>query len=199
MVEVLEEADVEFDDGMTDDELVVIENRFDFRFPPDLATFLKCGLAVGGPFPDWRNDSEERLREMFELPFREILFDVEHNNFWLPEWGEQPTTATDSKNKLRQLIDKAPNLVPVYGSHMMPDRPCLEGNPVFAIRQTDIVYYGSDLRDWFVRSFLCSSDCGLWPMSEGMRTDIEFWDPSRFATRWDTGPLTYDNSKGYLP
>jgi len=201
MVENLEEQGVLFEEGLSEGELTAIENQFCFQFPPGLSAFLKCALPVGGTsdFPDWRNGAEDKLRAMLELPFNEVLFDVEHNHFWLPEWGERPNTFDVAKEKLRELIASAPKLIPVLGSHMIPDRPYLVGNPVFAIRQTDIVHYGCDLRDWFLRAFLCKSEIGLWPMPLETLRDIEFWNPSRFATRWEKGPIKFDNSKGWLP
>ena len=36
---------------------------------------------------------------------------------------------------------------------MMPDRPQLNGNPIFSIHQTDMIYYGFDLDDYFRHEF----------------------------------------------
>jgi len=81
---------------------------------------------------------------------------------------------------------------------MIPDRPHLSGNPVFSVHQTDIICYGTDLRDYFLHEFLCVN-LGWWPMFDDSIRRIEFWDLRRFATRWDNGPVTFDNSKGTLP
>ena len=78
--------------------------------------------------------------------------------------------------------------MPVFGHRMIPDRPHLPGNPVFSVHQTDIIYYGCDLRDYFLHEFLCVN-LGWWPMFASAIRPIEFWDLDRFATRWNNGPV----------
>lgn len=200
MKEILEDDhSVTFEDGLTNAEVEVIESRFGFQFPPDLQAFLQCGLPVGHRFPDWRSGPEDGLRSMLEAPIDGILFDVEQNGFWLPEWGNRPKSLGEVESIVRQLVKDAPTLIPIHGHRMMPDRPHLAGNPVFSVHQTDIIYYGCDLRDYFLHEFLCKSDLGLWPMPLDSLRQIEFWDLERFATRWDNGPVKFDNSKGILP
>jgi hypothetical protein len=64
---------------------------------------------------------------------------------------------------------------------MLPDRPNLPGNPVLSVHQTDIIYYGFDLEDYFRNEF------GLpnrkpWPAAI---RPIEFWDVQRWQdVRW---------------
>ena len=200
MKEILEDDHgVNFEDGLTNGEVKVIESRFGFQFPPDLRAFLECGLPVGDRFPDWRSGPEDELRSMLELPVDGILFDVEQNGFWLPEWGNRPKSFAEAESTVRQLIKAAPTLIPIWGHRMMPDRPHLAGNPVFSVHQTDIIHYGCDLRDYLLHEFLCKSELGLWPVPLDSFRQIEFWDLERFATRWDDGPVKFDNSKGLLP
>ncbi len=200
MIEMLnEDHHIEFDAGLTDAEIRSIENRFGFRFPPDLDAFLQRGLPVGDRFPNWRHGSEDELWSILNLPVEGIVFDVQHNGFWLPEWGVRPNSLEDAEAVVRKLVAAAPTLIPVWAHRMIPDRPHLAGNPVFSVHQTDIIYYGCDLRDYFLHEFICKSDLGIWPMPPEMLRKIEFWDLERFATRWDNGPMLFDNSRGTLP
>src|SRR5262245_28345901 len=74
---------VEFDTGLTVAELAAVERRFNFQFPPDLREFLQTALPRGPAFPDWRSGDEARLRDWLDEPRQGVLFDVEHNRFWL--------------------------------------------------------------------------------------------------------------------
>jgi hypothetical protein len=81
---------IEFDDGLSDREVKTAENKFGFRFPPDLRAFLQTALPIGKGFYAWRYGDETRLREMLNWPLHGCLFDAERNNFWLSEWGKRP-------------------------------------------------------------------------------------------------------------
>ena len=200
MIDMLEdEHHVRFDDALSISELHEIENRFNFQFPPDLSAFLQLGFPVGDRFPDWRNGSEDDLRSLLNIPVDGILFDVEQNGFWLPEWGKRPKSLADAENIVRKLIEDAPTLIPIWGHRMIPDRPHQVGNPVFSVQQTDIIYYGCDLRDYFLHEFICKSEQGVWPMPSESLREIEFWNLERFATRWNNGPVSFNNSKETLP
>jgi hypothetical protein len=175
---------VEFDAGLTDADVAAVQARFGFRFPPDLRAFLQAGLPRGPQFPDWRSDGEQSLREWLELPLHGILFDIEHNAFWLEEWGPWPGSVGEACRMATALVAKAPKLIPIYGHRMMPDEPHMSGNPVFSVHQTDIIHYGFDLADYLRREFHLS---GREPWPERLRP-IRFWDLDRFQqARWADG------------
>jgi hypothetical protein len=186
---------IAFDPGLTDAELATTEARFGFRFVPDLRNFLQAGLPKGPGFPQWRSGEEARLREQLEIPRDGILFDIEHNGFWLSEWGPRPGKLEEAKKIASDLIAAAPKLVPIYMHRMIPDEPSEAGNPVFSVHQTDIIYYGFDLRDYLRHEFELG-EREPWP--EKVRP-IRFWDLDRFETRWNNGACAFDNSKGILP
>src|SRR5207249_2559582 len=129
----------------------------------DLKAFLQTALPVGENFPDWRSGDESALRAWLDLPRRGILFDIEHNGFWLEEWGPRPQTLDEAKPVANKLIDAAPRLIPIYMHRMMPAEPHLPGNPIFSVHQTDIIYYGMDLRDYLIHEFLAKEDVGVRP------------------------------------
>ncbi|WP_157369516.1 SMI1/KNR4 family protein [Zavarzinella formosa] len=190
---------VEFEPGLTDAEVAAVESRHGFRFPPDLRAFLQAGLPVGGDFPDWRDGEEVALRRWLELPRRGILFDIEHNGFWLDEWGPRSASLGEAQRIAGELVSAAPKLIPIYKHRLMPSEPHAAGNPVFSVHQTDIIYYGVDLRDYLIHEFLAREDVGVWPIPETVRR-VPFWDIERFlSVRWAGGACVLDNSAGQFP
>ena len=59
---------VVFESGLSDDEVMAVESRFHFQFPPDLRAFLQVALPSGDRFPNWRSDSEAKLNDMLRWP-----------------------------------------------------------------------------------------------------------------------------------
>ena len=199
LVGTLRDLGVEFEAGLTDAEVGNAETRYGFQFPPDLRAFLQAGLPRGGDFPDWRDGDEAALRGWLDLPRRGILFDVEQNGFWLDEWGSRPPSLEEARRVASELVAEAPPLIPIYIHRMMPSEPHLPGNPVFSVHQTDIIYYGVDLRDYLIHEFVARADVGIWPIPETVRR-VPFWDIDRFlSVRWAGGVCVFDNSAGQLP
>lgn len=187
---------IEFDPGLTNAEVRETESRFGFRFPPDLREFLQTALPRGPRFPDWRSGNEEEIREWLDEPRRGILFDIEHNGFWLPEWGPVPGSLAEAFRIASELVAAAPRLIPICGHRMMPDEPHLPGNPVFSVHQTDIIVYGPDLETYLRLDFHLESR----GMESQSPVPIRFWDIGRFQeVRWEDGSCVFDNSKGVLP
>jgi hypothetical protein len=195
VVAELRERGIPFDEGLSDSEIAGAEYRFGFRFPPDLAAFLQTGLPRGRGFPGWRGGEEAALRDWLDQPRQGILFDIEHNGFWLGEWGARPAGLAEARRIATELIAAAPKLIPIYIHRMMPDEPCKSGNPVFSVHQTDIIHYGHDLLDYFRREFKVAR----WWTRPSEPRPIRFWDLERFQTRWEQGGCTFDNSRGVLP
>lgn len=160
-------------EGYTRHELDLAQETFGLTFPPDLiALFLERRPVRGW---DWRSDGEH-IRHMLEWPLEGLLFDVEHNGLWWPEWGERPLTADARAEVLRDVVNKAPKLVPLVAHRYIPCEPNESGNPIFSIHQSDIIYYGADLADYFEREFGDAQE----PMA-GPVKPIRFW--SEFVTR----------------
>lgn len=188
---------VEFAAGLTDAEVATAEARFGFRFPPDLREFLQTALPRGPRFPNWRSGNEAALRDWLDLPRQGVLFDVEHNGFWLDEWGPRPGSVEKALRMAGELVAAAPRLIPVFSHRMIPDEPHEAGNPVFSVHQTDIIHYGFDLADYLRHEFGLP---GREPWPERVRP-IRYWDLDRFQdVRWGPdGSCAFDNSRGRLP
>lgn len=172
----LDAANVLFRDGLTDEEIAEVEKKYDFRFPPDLRDFLQTALPTGFSFPDWRSGDEVRISNMLDWPLHGIIFDVEHNNFWLSEWGVRPARIEDARTIVEEYVRQAPRLIPINGHRMIPDRPHRAGNPILSVYQTDIIYYGFDLDDYFRNEFTLPGRRS-WPSEIAA---IEFWEVDRW-------------------
>ena len=195
------ENKIEFDTPLTDKEVEQIQEQYGFHFPIDLREFLQTALPVSKGFPNWRSDPEDSLRKRLQAPLEGILFDVEHNQFWQQAWGPRPESLANALSRASQLVAEAPTLIPVYSHRMIPDRPSSQGNPVFSVHQTDIIWYGTDLRDYFIHEFFTdASRIHCWPIPNDLRS-IEFWDIQSFQDRrWDkNGMARFDNRAGVLP
>ncbi|MBW8860507.1 MAG: SMI1/KNR4 family protein [Caulobacter sp.] len=131
-------------------ELDAAEARFGFTFPPDLrAMLLKHRIAAA---LDWSRD-HEKIAESFAWPYEGLLFDVENNGLWWPEWGPRPGDPAERAAALRRAVDAAPKLIPVYGHRYIPETPHEAGNPVLSVYQADIIVYGTTLDDYLRHEF----------------------------------------------
>ena len=197
LIEELNRSDkAVFDAGRTDAEVVACEKKFAFRFPPDLREFLQTALPRGPRIPDWRRGDEPTFRDWLDLPRQGILFDVEHNDFWLDEWGARPEQVSEALRVAGNLVYVAPKLIPIFMHRMIPDEPHLAGNPVFSVHQTDIIHYGVNLEDYLRNEFEIGERKG----EISSPRVIRFWDIDRFQdVRWRDGSCEFDNSRGLLP
>ena len=153
MIALLEGVGVKFESGLTDLEVEATEKKFNFRLPPDLRAFLQTALPTGEHLPNWRSRDEAEIRQRLNWPLDGCLFDVEHCDFWLPEWGPKPQLLADALKIATEMIAEAPKLIPIYSHRFIPEEPHEAGNPVFSVYQMDIVYYGFDLDDYLRHEF----------------------------------------------
>jgi hypothetical protein len=156
--------------GYTQSELDSAQERFGLHFPPDLVDLLLDRRPVRGW--DWRTD-EAGIRWALEQPLGGLLFDVEHNDLWWPEWGDRPSTIGERAEIVEAIVGSAPSLIPLIGHRYMPAEPHKAGNPVFSIMQSDVIYYGADLADYFRREFAAHPP-SLGPVGTDVRF-IPFW------------------------
>ncbi|HVQ08218.1 MAG TPA: hypothetical protein VMS43_07260 [Allosphingosinicella sp.] len=156
--------------GYTQTELDAAQERFGLRFPPDLVALLRERRPLHGY--DWRT-GDERINRALAHPLDGLLFDVEENALWWSEWGERPATPAQRAEILTAVVKAAPRLIPIIGHRYIPQEPHAAGNPVFSIMQSDVIYYGADLADFFEREFFPQPFPGV-PMRADIRW-IPFW------------------------
>jgi hypothetical protein len=137
-------------EGYSQAELDAAQEKFGLRFPPDLVALLRERRPVLGY--DWRTDETE-IRAMMRWPLEGLLFDVENDHLWWAEWGERPATEGARAEVLAAVVRAAPPLIPLVSHRYLPAEPCESGNPVFSVYQSDVIYYGADLEDYFEREF----------------------------------------------
>lgn len=171
---VLAGAGVTFESGLTEGEIRSIEERYRFKFPPDLRDYLTFAIPISKGFVNWRCETEDEIVNRLQWPYDGICFDIEHNAFWPATWGPWPPSLDDAFAVAKSAVDAAPKLIPIYGHRYIPDRPHQAGNPVFSVYQTDIIYYGSDLADYLENEFAYyfGRTANLPP--SGVK-NIEFW------------------------
>ena len=153
--------------GYTAAELERAQARFRLTLPSDLIELLRDRRLVGGP--DWNN--EEMVRPLLAWPFEGLLFDVEENGLWWTEWGDRPDTAEERAEVLRDVLGRAPRLIPIFSHRYLPATPSHAGNPVLSVYQSDVIHYGADLDDYIDREEN-GWECRPWP--EDLR-EIGFW------------------------
>ena len=140
--------------GLTERELDTVERRFGFTFSADHRVFLAAGLPNGSRrWPDWRNGDPEDLAEWLFQPVEGVLFDVEHNSFWHPDWSPRPAETSDALQVARSELASVPPLVPIYSHRYLPGTAGECGHPVLSVHQTDIIIYGNDLSDYVHHEF----------------------------------------------
>jgi hypothetical protein len=136
--------------GYTQAELDDAQQRFGLVFPPDLVALLRDRRPVEGHV--WSD--ETAIRRALAWPFEGLLFDVEQNHLWWPEWGTRPASPNARAEILRSVVSAAPKLIPLIAHRYLPEKPNEQGNPVFSVYQSDVIYYGANLVDYFEREFL---------------------------------------------
>jgi hypothetical protein len=139
--------------GLTKREILAAESEHGFQFPPDLRDLLEQVLPLGERCPDWRSPGSAFIRDRLAWPVESICFDITHNTFWLPAWGQRPDSLEEAHATARKALRAAPFLIPVFAHRYLPASPCTSGNPVFSVYQTDIIHYGVDLFSYLTAEF----------------------------------------------
>ena len=67
--------------------------------------------------------------------------------------GEKSRLTQTPEEVLRSVVSHAPKLIPLIGHRYLPEEPHEGGNPVFSVYQSDVIYYGANLADYFEREF----------------------------------------------
>jgi hypothetical protein len=172
-ISALRGRDVRVRDGLSAVELDAAEARYGFQFPPDLRSFLSVALPSGDRFPDWRDLRSTALADQMVWPVEGIEFDIEHSGFWWPQWGPRPAELSAALRRARECLATVPKLIPLRGHRYLPAEPCLSGNPVLSVHQTDVIYYGRDLETWILHEF--GGGVSYEQAIDGSMTAIPFW------------------------
>ncbi|MDQ0201952.1 SMI1/KNR4 family protein [Neobacillus ginsengisoli] len=156
IVNKLTEKGVKFTTGLTHKEIDEIEVLYNIQFPPDLKEFLTFALPISDGFVNWIDKSKENIESITDRlnwPLEGIVFDIEHNEFWMKDWGKKPSSLKDAVNIATMYYNKAPKLIPLYSHRYIPSTPFEKGNPIMSVHQSDIIYYGENLFSYFLVEF----------------------------------------------
>jgi hypothetical protein len=109
-------------------------------------------LVEGPSFYNWLTDVDA-LEGRHAWLWEGLQFDVEYSDLWPSSLGSKPAALSEQQERVRELVQAAPKLIPIIGHRYLLAEPCTAGNPVFSVWQSDIVVYGADLRDYLVFEF----------------------------------------------
>lgn len=152
-VERLRKAGVVLEDGLSEEELDSVEDRFGFSFSLTHRRFLKTVLPLGLGWVDWRHGDREVIEDRLTWPVDSALFDVAQSSFWPAPWGEKPADPEKALARARIRLENVPRLIPVYVHRYLAAGPGDVPSPVFSVYQTDVIYYGDNLLDYVSREF----------------------------------------------
>lgn len=145
---------IEFEKGLTLEELRQIEDIYQIKFPNSIKSFLMIALPISKGFYNWRNmqdDNVEFIKKIISKPLSNV-YDMAQEVYWCDDWGEEPEDEKVILEEVRQQLKEAPKLLPVYGHRYMP-MVLDEDPPVISIHDLDIIYYGENLEDYLYIEF----------------------------------------------
>ncbi len=162
---------IDWGPGLSAEVLDAAERKWGFRFPPDLRFVLETMSSEADGFTHWGKTPDETIAERLAWPFEGFCFDIEHSDLWWPDWGPKPETLSERLEVFRPIYEAAPKLIPIFSHRYLPAEPLAAGNPVFSVYRSDIIYYGSNLRNYLENEFYGRWDIAPWPVG----TRIPFW------------------------
>ena len=127
---------------------------------------------MGSKWTPWR-PIENLPGDLISRYIDGVVFDVEMNNFWSDSFGDRGESNTGDVAKARQWLESnAPKLVPIFAHRVMSSEPCVAGQPVLSVMQTDIIIYGLDLPHYLSQEFDFEP---VAPVPEKVKVTIPFW------------------------
>lgn len=112
IISKLENNGVDFDDGMSPQEMVEIEKYYDLSFPIELKYLYRNKLPVSDGFYNWRDMSSKNtslIRVALELPINNLILDLKNEDFWCDSWGLRPIDEKKHNIYLWSVIIKLPS------------------------------------------------------------------------------------------
>jgi hypothetical protein len=164
---------VHVEPGLTDTEVDAIEERYEFRFPPDLRMFLQTVVPISAPkskrvwfymsrmkprrgrmrpiawsLPNWRKRNQElddMVTKSFDLATWYGDQQIERGQ-WDERWGIKPYDLQEAKRQMVESVRRAPKTIPLSNAFYMSADPSEPGNPIWEYFIEDLQYYaGFDL------------------------------------------------------
>lgn len=150
---------------MTNAELKKAEQYYQITFPFELKTLLNAVLPVSPHFYNWNDyttENQTTIKQALNWPVEGILFDVEYNNLWLEDyWGAAPQQLDEKLFIAKRHLNKVPKLIPIYSHRYIPYISNQQLAPILSVYQTDIIYYGNNLWNYFEHEFNLINDVNI--------------------------------------
>ena len=154
LFDLLLENGIIIDSGLSDEEISIIESKYEISFPKSLKDFYKEGVPVSEGFINWRDFSkgnEEFIKDLIESTFSDVSENAEEI-YWNDEWGEEPEDTEEIAKIIKEKLKSAPKLIPIYSHRYMP-MSVSDNPPIISVHEIDVIYYGKDLLDYFKIEF----------------------------------------------
>ena len=154
IIKLMKSHHIKFEVGLTHEEIIKAEDVYGIQFPKSLKDFLMEGLPVSDGFYNWRNMEEKNIdyiKKMMVAPI-EAIHELAEEVYWCDTWGEEPDNVTEIKKIVRERLESAPKLLPIYAHRYMP-MILEEQPPIISVHNVDIIYYGESLEDYFQVEF----------------------------------------------
>lgn len=160
MIQRLKNAGMTFDPGLDSEEIIQIESFFGFRFPAEIKSFYECAFPSKGPFFNWRDLSEEGLKQFqsfYKQMEKRFLFDIEHNNMYMSYMfdaqGWKDMDKVEFTDVILEYLHQSPKLIPFYAHRCFFDG--MDDMPIISFWQpTDSIFYGKNFEDYLEVEFL---------------------------------------------
>jgi hypothetical protein len=188
LTDALHQVGARLDPGFSRAELAAVEQAAGTVLPTELRLMLTLALPVGPPWRDWRTDPSGLMATWRAYVTDGLVVDARHS-FWHDLWGPRPATVAEREQVVRQQAAALPRLFPIFGHRalaidIVPGFDSADGNPVFSVHQTDVIYYGNDLADWFNTEF--GIPLPDWATHRPRR--VPFWSALSDPGRWSAPP-----------
>lgn len=168
-----DQHNVSYQNGLSDEEIVQIESKYNIFFPYALRTLLKQALPISEGFYNWRDLSESNYEFILQSINRPIsdFYEDASEIYWNDEWGKEPVNSAEFQSIIRTKLSRAPKLIPVFAHRYIP---MIDGNtyPIFSIHGIDIIIYGESLDDYLNVEFGEKSQSDI---NFSNVLDVPFW------------------------
>lgn len=149
---IFSNQNIHIERGLTEFEIQELEKIYSLEFSNDWKEVYSKFLPIDTGFYNWRDKSEANvlfIKDILAQPYRDILEYYEEIQ-WNPSWGDEPVNNQHKFLKIAELLEKAPQLIPIYGHRYLP---IIEKAPVLSVHNIDIICYGKNLVDYFFIEF----------------------------------------------
>jgi hypothetical protein len=154
--------------GLSDEQINEIEQKYEVRFTREHREFLKVLHAIDKKeiveyedegeiiteesifLYNWLEDEDE-IRKAMREPYEWMLSDIESvNKVWLKSWGIKPKSQERRKEIFDEWFSHVPLLLPLTNSVFIVSDNSLRWRPVLCVRGSDIVVMGWDFRTYLL-------------------------------------------------